>query len=366
MKTFRVGGARHQLAHDRLDRRECERALQVIEAQPVAHVPQVIGRDRRSAPLRGHAAARRREAHCRHRALRGIEQVQPEIRGELAADGDAANAVALGVEARRKHSDADASGLDGEDAAANAAFRRQSGPVEPFAGKVVHAAGRHHREDVVHVVFGDRADPGDRIHAAVGERRADHREIAAGDADGALAEIGLERRCRLVVEDREIAQHPADRAIAMPGRALGGVDLLVDVERAAGIAGEGVEDARSLLLDRAAGDQAARRDCTSIDQRIERRTRLGLQADRVECVARGLDADFREHGVLAVLLQREPVGQRLGDGLDRERLAGIADFVDESVMRGDADAEPVGVGARELRDVVGDVSVRKVPKTGVQ
>ena len=132
----------------------------------------------------------------------------------------------------------------------------------------------------------------------------------------------------------------------MAGLALGAVDLFVDFERAAGIAGEGVEYARGLLLDRVARDQAAGRDCTGIDQRIERRTGLGLQADRIERVARRLDADFREHRVLAVLLQREPVGQRLGDRLDGERLARIADLVDEAVMRGDADAEAIGLDAR--------------------
>ena len=80
-------------------------------------------------------------------------------------------------------------------------------------------------------VFGDGADPRDRIHAAVGERRADEREIAAGDEDGALPEIGFQRRRRLVGEDIEVAQHPANRTIAMARLALGLVDLLVDIER---------------------------------------------------------------------------------------------------------------------------------------
>jgi len=43
--------------------------------------------------------------------------------------------------------------------------------------------------------------------------------------------------------------------------------------------------------------------------------------------------------------------------LDGERLEGIADFIDESIVRGDADAESVGVGAREFGYVVGDAAV---------
>ncbi len=249
---------RHQLAHDRLDRRELEHALEVVEAQVVSHVPQVLGGLVRAAPLRRDAAARRGEADCGHRALRRVEQVQAEIGGELAAYGDAADAVALRVEARRKDADAEPPGLDREDAAADAALGRQSGVVHPLAREVVHAARRHHREDVVHVLLGDRARPGDGIHAAVGERRADQREIAARDADRALPEVGFERRRRLLFQDREVPEHPRDRAVAVPGRALGRVDPLVDVERAAGIAGKRVEDAGRLLLDGGAG----RRDRT--------------------------------------------------------------------------------------------------------
>jgi hypothetical protein len=45
---------------------------------------------------------------------------------------------------------------------------------------------------------------------------------------------------------------------------------------------------------------------------------------------------------------------------------GIADFIDKSVMRGDADAEPFGVGARELRYVVGDVALGTTQQAGMQ
>ena len=354
-----IGGVRHQLAHDRLDRRELEHALQVVEAQVVSDVAQMLGGRVRAAPLRRDASPRGGEADGGHRALRRVEQVQSEIGREFAAHGDAPNAVALRVEARRKHADAEPSGLDREDAAADAALRRQSGVVHPFAREVVHAAGRHHRQDVVHVLFGDGARPRDRIHAAVRERGADQREIAAGDADRALPEVGFERRGRILLEDREVPQHPGNRAVAVPGRALGRVDLLVDVERTAGIARKRVENARRLLLDGGAGDEPARGDCTSIDQRIARSTSLGLEADRVEGVAGRLDPDPAEHRGLTSIIQREPVGERLGHRLDREGVARIADLVHVPVARGDADAEPVRFDARKLRDVVGDLTVRE-------
>jgi hypothetical protein len=93
---------------------------------------------------------------------------------------------------------------------------------------------------------------------------------------------------------------------------------------------------------------------------------LGPQADRVERIARGLDADLREHLVLAVFLERQPVGERLGNRLEGEGLARVADLVDEPVARGNADAEPVRIGARKLGNVVRDPAVREAQETGAQ
>ena len=152
----------------------------------------------------------------------------------------------------------------------------------------------------------------------------------------------------------------------MPGLALGAVDPVVDVERAAGITGEGVEDACGFLRDRGAGNQATGGDCTSIDQRVQRSTGLGPQADGVESIAGGLDPDLRQHGVFSVFRQCEPIGQGLGNGLDAEGLAGIAYFVDESIMGGDADAERLRVCTRKFRDVAGDVAFRDATKAGVK
>ena len=86
------------------------------------------------------------------------EDVQPEDLGELAADGDAAYAVAVLVEPRREHADADLSRDDREDAAGDAALRRHADLVGPLAGIIVHAATVHHGQHVVDVVARQRFD----------------------------------------------------------------------------------------------------------------------------------------------------------------------------------------------------------------
>ena len=257
-------------------------------------------------------------------------------------------------------------GWTGDDAAPHAALRRKSGAIEPFARKVVHAAGRHHRQDVVDERLGDRACPGHRVDAAVGERRADQGQVAAGDADRALPEIRLERRRRLFGEDRIVAQQPADRPVAMARFAFGSVDALVDVEIAPGVARKRRENPLDLLVGAVAPHEAACGDCTGIDQRIHRSPGLGRQADRVERLAGGLDADLREHAVLGVVLECEAVGERLRHRLDREGLPRVAHLVDVAIAGGDADAEPLRIGPRELGDVVGDRAVAQFTEAVVE
>ncbi len=66
--------------------------------------------------------------------------------------------------------------------------------------------------------------------------------------------------------------------------------------------------------------------------------------------------------LLAAVLKREAVGNRLGNRLDGELLARVADLVDVSVAGGDADAEPIGIRLGEFRDVIGKVTL---PEGGV-
>ena len=93
---------------------------------------------------------------------------------------------------------------------------------------------------------------------------------------------------------------------------------------------------------------------------------MGPQADRIEGLAGRLDADFREHGGLAGILQRKPIGERLGHRLQRERLPRVAHLVDVAVASGDADAEPFGIDLRKFRYVVGDLAVSDVAQPRVK
>ena len=82
---------------------------------------------------------------------------------------------------------------DGADAAADAALGRQADAIGPFARVVVHAAGEHDAEHVLHVLLLDRPLPGDRIDAGVGQRRAHHGQVVGVDQDRALLEVELQR-----------------------------------------------------------------------------------------------------------------------------------------------------------------------------
>jgi hypothetical protein len=73
-----------------------------------------------------------------------VENIQPEVACDLLACGNAAHAVALVVEARRKHADTEAPRQYCQNAAADATFSGHADFVQPAAGVIVHAAGGHH------------------------------------------------------------------------------------------------------------------------------------------------------------------------------------------------------------------------------
>ena len=133
------------------------------------------------------------------------ENVQPEDLGELAADGDAAHAVAVLVEPRREHADADLSRNDRDDAAGDAALRRHADLVGPLAGIIVHAAAVHHGEHIMDVFAWQRLDAGYRIDAAGGKRRRHHGQVGAGDAHRALAEIDVEHGLRRAADHARLS-----------------------------------------------------------------------------------------------------------------------------------------------------------------
>jgi hypothetical protein len=285
---------------------------------------------------------------------------------ELPAHLDAAHAVALGVERGRIDADAPAPGQHGQDAAAHPALGGHAHVVQPAAGVVVHAAGRHHRQHLRHVGGRQCTLARERVHAAVGQRGGHQREVAATHLDRALAEVVLQRRHRIGLGDAEVAQHPGDGPVAKAGVALGAVDRRVDAHRPADEAADRLQDPRPLGVHVRAADERGGRDGARVDHRIQRRAADGVQADRVEGLAGGLHAHLGQHRLRAPVGQRGTVDEGLGDRLEGEQAIRVTDRVAVPVHGGDADAEAGGIHFRQLGDVGGDRAFAQRRKPGVQ
>ncbi len=201
------------------------------------------------------------------------------------------------------------------------------------------------------MVRGDRALPRPRVDSAARQRRGHQRQVAAVDLQRALPEIEVEGHVGRLVEDAEVAQHVADRAVAVARLALGAVDGLVEGERSPRIGLEHRDEAAPAIGGAMAGDESRRGDGARVDQGIAGAAAAGLEADLVEGLARRFDADLREHGGLAAIVEGEAVDEGLRDRLDREGLARIADLVELAVDGREADAEPARIGLPELGDV---------------
>jgi hypothetical protein len=117
-------------------------------------------------------------------------------------------------------------------------------PGKPITGEVVHSARRHHAQNLIDELGAHRARAGHRIDAAVGQRRTDHRQVAAVDQNRTLFEVEFERRLGVFADDPVVAQHVADCAIEVPGRAVRFEYRVIDVERATGIGGNRIDHAR--------------------------------------------------------------------------------------------------------------------------
>ena len=102
----------------------------------------------------------------------------------------------------------------------------------------------HHRQRARDRIGRDDLLAGDRIDAAIGERRRHHGEIARGDQDRALPEIDIEHRIDVVLHDTVVAQQAGDGAVAVAGGASPRREHgVVDVELAPGEAAERLADA---------------------------------------------------------------------------------------------------------------------------
>ena len=343
--------------HDRLDGREEQVPLQLDHLRASARGGEGVELRRRAAPARRHRRDVVAPADRRPVRARRVEEVQREIAGHAPADLHAAGAVAVHVERRREHREAQLAGEHREHATRDAALRGHPDALDPGAGPVVHPAGRHDAEHAVDELGRERALAGHRVLAAVGEGRRHQGDVAAVDEHRALPEVAIEHAFDVGIQDAEAAEHVADRAVPVAGVVLGRVDGLVDLQRPARVARVGLQHAREALVRRRAGHERRRHDRAGVDHRVARLPAAGREADRVERVARRLHADLVRDGRAPAVGERQAVGERLGHRLDRERHAGVADLVEVTVGRREADPEGVRIGVGQRRDVVGDRAV---------
>ena len=320
---------------------------------------------RRAQPARRRLGTRILAPQDQLRRPRVVKNVQAEVFRKTAAGGDAAHAVALVVETRREHTDAEPPWQDAEDATGDAALGGHADLVQPATGVVVHAASAHDAEHRGDVLDRQRAATGDRMYAVVGQRRRHQPEIATSDLQRALPEVILKHRRRVLLEDAEVAQHPADGLIAKAGVALRTVYRLVHRQRAAGERLQDLGDTFPLLVCGLAGQQAGGGNGTGIDHRIQRRAGDRIQADRVEGIPGRFYPDPPQHRRPTLIGQRSGVDERFRDRLDGEGLVGIAGGINVAVARDQANAEPVRIGLGQFRDVGSDVAVPQWQQAGV-
>ena len=224
------------------------------------------------------------------RVVAAVEHMQVVMRRQRLADLDAAHAVAVLVEFRRIAAEPEPRRQRRKDAAADAALGGDADPVDPFPGIIVHAGTRHDGERPRDRIRRQHLLAGHGIDAAVGEGGRHDRDIARRHQDGALPEIDLQHGSHVVPDHGIGAQQIADRPVAVAGCAFGRIDGVVDVEIAPGKPPQRLPDIVECGVALGLVDQAGAGDRAGIDHRVEGVV-FGVEADRVEGIARRFDAD---------------------------------------------------------------------------
>ena len=280
------------------------------------------------------------------------EQVHAEVVRQLGERLNAPHAVAPGVEGCAVDADAELSRQDGDDAATDPALGGQAHPDHPFARVVVHAAAGHHRQRVAGGEFADHPIAGDRVGAAVGQGGPHHGEVLDAHLQRALLEVDLHRVGDRPVESAGRQRQVTERPVAVAGGGLRRQHRLVEFEVPPGEGRHRLTHSPHLTIDVDAWDHRADHDRPGVDHRVVRSTGVGLEADGVERLAAGLEADVPGDLLQPQLVDHHRVDERLGDRLDRERVL-VARPVAAAEHAGHGDAEAVGVDVGELGDVVG-------------
>ncbi len=297
---------------------------------------------------------------------RCVHEVEGEPFGHRGERGHAPHGVARRIQWRAVDRDAEPARADRDQPTGDPALGRQADVQQPLPGAVVHPAGGHdrqgpHRHAPLH-------DPlaGDRVAAAVRQGRSHHRQVGRGDQNRALAEVGGRHGVRVVAQRAGRAHQVGQRTVAVAGGGLGSVDLLVVAQPTAGERGQAVQDPGGPRLGVGRRDQGGGGDRAGVDHRVGWPTGARFQTDGVEGLAAGLGADPSEHLVGSEVGEGQGVDEGLGDRLDGELGVGLARPVATAAHAGDRDAEVLGVGLGELRDVGGDLTALQPADPPVQ
>ena len=281
--------------------------------------------------------------------------MEAELFDQAFQELDAANAVAAGIQSRRPHGDTHQVGHHRDDNPGDGRLCGDADRERELAGIVVHAAGVHHRQAVLHRLLRKYTLSRQRADAAVRKRRTQrgHRRRIDFDRTGRKIVVECRRKIRVLGERAALAHVVGEREVAIRRLPLGMEHRVVETR--CGAARQGSKDIAQVLEPvrsrQVAPDQAAGHDRAGVDHRVVRQAVL-VQRQLVERQPARLAAHVRMHLVLAVLLERRAIEHRLAARLQREMLAGIADIQALAVDRGDRHREPLRRYARELRDRV--------------
>ena len=125
-------------------------------------------------------------------------------------------------------------GRDGDDPAADAALARQPDVVQPVAGGLVQPGGRHHGQRVMADGRVNHPLLGERVHPAVGQGRAHHRQVLGADVQRALLGVQVGRLGGVHVDPAEALEQAGDALVAEVRLRRRGVHLVVERQLAAG------------------------------------------------------------------------------------------------------------------------------------
>jgi hypothetical protein len=165
-----------------------------------------------------------------------------------------------------------------------------------------------------------------------------------------------------LVDHAGIEGEVGDRSVAVAAGALRVIHRLVDLEWSPGTAFQRRQEVSEPFLVSHALEQSRGGDGTRIDHRVEGSIATLVEDDGVEGVAARLDADLLQHLRGSVILEREPIDERLRDRLDREDVVRVAHLVHVPIGSRQRDPESSRIGVRERGDVGGDTTIVIVPK----